>query len=184
MDELLMYGSAAWINCPEDLVPRKLKSASSEIDVMIFIFKKAVIVLPGYGISQNKEKQKKRRLTLPGPANSKSDIDTAKIRSLIPVSTISVCKETKEEPPKKFHWELISSRTEFHACKNQHFQMLSRSSETRRQFVKAIIRCFHDLIKAEHELARNNYLVSSRMSNEKRVTDRNVKRSKLACFFF
>ncbi|XP_075261524.1 uncharacterized protein LOC142353189 isoform X4 [Convolutriloba macropyga] len=177
MDELLMYGSACWANCPDELVPRKLRNNNAEIDVMIFVFKRAVIILPGLNLLQNKEKQKKRRLTLPGPEKNKtSEQEVCKVRSLIPVSTISLCKEKKDELPKKFHWELISSRTEFHICKNQHFQMLSRSGETRRQFVRAIVRCVHDLMKAQQEMTRN-LTTLSRTSNERRIRRSNSQHS-------
>ena len=146
---------------------------------MIFVFKRAVIILPGLSLLQAKEKQKKRRLTLPGPEKNKlSDQEVCKVRSLIPVSTISLCKEKKDELPKKFYWELISSRTEFHICKNQQFHMMSRSSETRRQFVRAIVRCVHDLMKAQQELSRE-ITALSRTSN-----DRKLRRSKLVLALF
>ena len=204
MDELLMYGSACWANCPEELVPRKMRNSGTgsasgsgggtEVEVMMFVFKRAVVMLPGPQLNGNqhggKEKQKKRRLTLPGPEKNKTgsgngaggaDGECSKVRALIPVGTISLCKEKKDTPSegsKKFLWELISSRTEFHMCKNQHFQMLSRSNETRRQFVRAIVRCVHDLMKAQQQQqsSRNPSAAGgntgaglSRASNERRI---------------
>ena len=57
MDELQMYGSAVWLNCPEEVIPKKVRIGNGEIEVIIFIFKRA-IVLVGYNREKNRGKKR------------------------------------------------------------------------------------------------------------------------------
>ena len=57
MDELQMYGSAIWLNCPEEVIPKKIRIGNGEIEVIIFVFKRA-IVLVGYNREKNRSKKR------------------------------------------------------------------------------------------------------------------------------
>ncbi|XP_075245652.1 uncharacterized protein LOC142339486 isoform X3 [Convolutriloba macropyga] len=163
MDELQMYGSAIWLNCPEEVIPKKIRIGNGEIEVIIFVFKRA-IVLVGY----NREKNRGKKRSMPSK-ESKFEEAVSNVQFLVPVSAVEVHGSVNREQDRLFLWDLVVHR----GTQTQVLRMASRALNTKESFLRAI----RTSIRENHRLNASKTRRSASRVSEHGAVPRSLSQS-------
>uniref|UniRef100_F6QZ26 TIAM Rac1 associated GEF 2 n=1 Tax=Ornithorhynchus anatinus TaxID=9258 RepID=F6QZ26_ORNAN len=128
MGELLMHSTVSWLN------PfLSLGKARKDLELTIFVFKRAVIL-----VYKENSKMKKKQ-----PSNSRSvhiygDLDPFKFRWLIPLSALQVRLGNSAGTENNAIWELIHTKSEVEGRPETIFQLCCSDCESKTNIVKVI----------------------------------------------
>lgn len=128
MGELLMHSTVSWLN------PfLSLGKARKDIELTVFVFKRAVIL-----VYKENCKLKKKLPSNSRPAHNSADLDPFKFRWLIPISALQVRLGNTAGTENNSTWELIHTKSEIEGRPETIFQLCCSDSENKTSIVKVI----------------------------------------------
>ncbi|XP_076782836.1 rho guanine nucleotide exchange factor TIAM2 isoform X4 [Arvicanthis niloticus] len=128
MGELLMHSTVSWLN------PfLSLGKARKDIELTVFVFKRAVIL-----VYKENCKLKKKLPSNSRPAHNSADLDPFKFRWLIPISALQVRLGNTAGTENNSTWELIHTKSEIEGRPETIFQLCCSDSESKTSIVKVI----------------------------------------------
>nr|XP_021504633.1 T-lymphoma invasion and metastasis-inducing protein 2 isoform X4 [Meriones unguiculatus] len=128
MGELLMHSTVSWLN------PfLSLGKARKDIELTVFVFKRAVIL-----VYKENCKLKKKLPSNSRPAHNSADLDPFKFRWLIPISALQVRLGNTGGTENNSIWELIHTKSETEGRPETIFQLCCSDSESKTSIVKVI----------------------------------------------
>ncbi|XP_012982726.1 T-lymphoma invasion and metastasis-inducing protein 2 isoform X3 [Mesocricetus auratus] len=128
MGELLMHSTVSWLN------PfLSLGKARKDIELTVFVFKRAVIL-----VYKENCKLKKKPPSNSRPAHNSADLDPFKFRWLIPISALQVRLGNTAGTENNSIWELIHTKSEIEGRPETIFQLCCSDSESKTSIVKVI----------------------------------------------
>ncbi|XP_031208921.1 T-lymphoma invasion and metastasis-inducing protein 2 isoform X1 [Mastomys coucha] len=128
MGELLMHATVSWLN------PfLSLGKARKDIELTVFVFKRAVIL-----VYKENCKLKKKLPSNSRPAHSSADLDPFKFRWLIPISALQVRLGNTAGTENNSMWELIHTKSEIEGRPETIFQLCCSDSDSKTSIVKVI----------------------------------------------
>ncbi|XP_029326918.1 T-lymphoma invasion and metastasis-inducing protein 2 isoform X2 [Mus caroli] len=128
MGELLMHSTVSWLN------PfLSLGKARKDIELSVFVFKRAVIL-----VYKENCKLKKKLPSNSRPAHNSADLDPFKFRWLIPISALQVRLGNTAGTENNSTWELIHTKSEIEGRPETIFQLCCSDSENKTSIVKVI----------------------------------------------
>ncbi|KAK7809396.1 hypothetical protein U0070_014992 [Myodes glareolus] len=128
MGELLMHSTVSWLN------PfLSLGKARKDIELTVFVFKRAVIL-----VYKENCKLKKKPPSNSRPAHNSADLDPFKFRWLIPISALQVRLGNTAGTENNSIWELIHTKSEIEGRPETIFQLCCSDSENKTSMVKVI----------------------------------------------
>ncbi|XP_029388670.1 T-lymphoma invasion and metastasis-inducing protein 2 isoform X4 [Mus pahari] len=128
MGELLMHSTVSWLN------PfMSLGKARKDIELTVFVFKRAVIL-----VYKENCKLKKKLPSNSRPAHNSADLDPFKFRWLIPISALQVRLGNTAGTENNSTWELIHTKSEIEGRPETIFQLCCSDSESKASIVKVI----------------------------------------------
>ncbi|XP_050642736.1 rho guanine nucleotide exchange factor TIAM2 isoform X1 [Macaca thibetana thibetana] len=128
MGELLMHSTVSWLN------PfLSLGKARKDIELTVFVFKRAVIL-----VYKENCKLKKKLPSNSRPAHNSADLDPFKFRWLIPISALQVRLGNPAGTENNSIWELIHTKSEIEGRPETIFQLCCSDSESKTNIVKVI----------------------------------------------
>uniref|UniRef100_A0A8C6HQE3 DH domain-containing protein n=1 Tax=Mus spicilegus TaxID=10103 RepID=A0A8C6HQE3_MUSSI len=128
MGELLMHSTVSWLN------PfLSLGKARKDIELTVFVFKRAVIL-----VYKENCKLKKKLPSNSRPAHNSADLDPFKFRWLIPISALQVRLGNTAGTENNSMWELIHTKSEIEGRPETIFQLCCSDSENKTSIVKVI----------------------------------------------
>ncbi|XP_078505306.1 rho guanine nucleotide exchange factor TIAM2 [Lissotriton helveticus] len=128
MGELLMYATVSWLNSFPSL-----GKARKDLDLTVFVFKRAVIL-----VYKESCKMKKKSHVNPRAAHIHGDLDPFKFRWLIPLSALQVRLGNAAGTENNYIWELIHTKSEIEGRPETIFQLCSSDAESKTSIIKAI----------------------------------------------
>ncbi|XP_055471965.1 rho guanine nucleotide exchange factor TIAM2 [Psammomys obesus] len=128
MGELLMHSTVSWLN------PfLSLGKARKDIELTVFVFKRAVIL-----VYKENCKLKKKLPSNSRPAHNSADLEPFKFRWLIPISALQVRLGNTAGTENNSIWELIHTKSETEGRPETIFQLCCSDSESKTSIVKVI----------------------------------------------
>ncbi|CAH7311406.1 Tiam2 [Phodopus roborovskii] len=128
MGELLTHSTVSWLN------PfLSLGKARKDIELTVFVFKRAVIL-----VYKENCKLKKKPPSNSRPAHNSADLDPFKFRWLIPISALQVRLGNTAGTESNSIWELIHTKSEIEGRPETIFQLCCSDSESKTSIVKVI----------------------------------------------
>ncbi|XP_029422519.1 T-lymphoma invasion and metastasis-inducing protein 2 isoform X2 [Nannospalax galili] len=128
MGELMMHSTVSWLN------PfLSLGKARKDIELTVFVFKRAVIL-----VYKENCKLKKKLPSNSRPAHNSADLDPFKFRWLIPISALQVRLGNAAGTENNSIWELIHTKSEIEGRPETTFQLSCSDSESKTSIVKVI----------------------------------------------
>ncbi|XP_075806272.1 rho guanine nucleotide exchange factor TIAM2 isoform X1 [Microtus pennsylvanicus] len=128
MGELLMHSTVSWLN------PfLSLGKARKDIELTVFVFKRAVIL-----VYKENCKLKKKLPSNSRPAHNSAELDPFKFRWLIPISALQVRLGNTAGTENNSIWELIHTKSEIEGRPETIFQLCCSDSESKTSIVKVI----------------------------------------------
>ncbi|XP_069708195.1 rho guanine nucleotide exchange factor TIAM2 isoform X3 [Phaenicophaeus curvirostris] len=128
MGELLMHSTVSWLNPFPSL-----GKARKDLDLTVFVFKRAVIL-----VYKENYKLKKKMPTNVRAAHNYGDLDPFKFRWLIPLSALQVRLGNTAGTENSCIWELIHTKSELEGRPETIFQLCSSDCENKTNIVKVI----------------------------------------------
>ncbi|XP_069463845.1 rho guanine nucleotide exchange factor TIAM2 isoform X2 [Ambystoma mexicanum] len=171
MGELLMYATVTWLNSFPSL-----GKARKDLDLTVFVFKRAVIL-----VYKENCKMKKKSHSNTRAAHIHGDMDPFKFRWLIPLSALQVRLGNAAGTENSYIWDLIHTKSEIEGRPETIFQLCSSDSESKTSIIKAIrsilrenvrrhIKCdlpWEKAAKDRHGPLRNRVPVSAKIASSR-----------------
>ncbi|XP_070568887.1 rho guanine nucleotide exchange factor TIAM1-like isoform X3 [Ptychodera flava] len=144
MDDMVMYGTATWLNSMEDL--GKVKKGM-EPQITVFVFRLAVVVLCKEKV---KRKGKGSMQSVRGSSSSSSSSpsiirdEVVRYKRLIPVPALQVRNSPTNDAEFRCLWDVVHSKSTTEGRPEKVFQLSCNTSEDKNAFLKALRQIIRD----------------------------------------